>query len=78
LLIRHDGGRVMALRPDIIPTTILNAAKRAGLSTPDWYVGRINGHEAHEPEVTLESIVEQVKQKDSTDQGEGEKPQSVD
>lgn len=50
----------MALRTDIIPTTILKAAKRAGLSKPDWYVGRINGHEAHEREVTLESIVQEV------------------
>lgn len=50
----------MALRDDIIPTTILDAAKRAGLSKPDWYVGRTNGHEAYERKSTLQSIVEEV------------------
>jgi hypothetical protein len=48
----------MALRRDIIPGTILKAAERAGLHAPDWYVGRTNGHHAHEQYKTLDQIVE--------------------
>jgi hypothetical protein len=50
----------MALRREWIPQNILAAARRAGLSMPDWYVGRRNGHEAHERRVTLARIVETI------------------
>jgi hypothetical protein len=60
----------MALRGDIIPTTILDAAKKAGLSKPDWYVGRINGHESQQPKTTLQDIVDEAMAADRSDAAE--------
>lgn len=41
-----------------IPADILSAAKRAGLKTPLWYVGRSNGHESSELEHSLDEVIE--------------------
>jgi hypothetical protein len=60
----------MPLRPDLIPETILKAARRAHLNTPHWYVGRTNGHEGHARQTSLESIIEQV------DQGNPKEPEA--
>lgn len=41
-----------------IPADVLAAAKRAGLDTPLWYVGRSNGHEGKRLDRTLDEVVE--------------------
>lgn len=41
-----------------IPADVLAAAKRAGLDTPLWYVGRSNGHEGKHLDRTLDDVVQ--------------------
>ena len=54
-----------------IPHNILVAARRAGLSTPLWYVGRSNGHEDHDRQKTFEDLVSDAKQKRAAANGVG-------
>jgi len=43
-----------------IPSDILQAARRAGLREPLWYVGRANGHEKETLERDLNEVIERA------------------
>jgi hypothetical protein len=45
---------------DWIPHNVLEAARRAGLSTPLWYVGRTNGHHVHDRKMTLAELADEI------------------
>lgn len=61
----------MALRTEIIPGTILRAARRVGLKAPDWYVGRTNGHDQQVDHITIAEIIEQAERSDAAAQRSG-------
>lgn len=46
-----------------IPADVLRAAKRAGLDTPLWYVGRSNGHEGKQLDRDLDDVVDEAYEK---------------
>lgn len=46
---------------DVIPQNILDAALRAGLRTPDWYVGRTRRDAPRRK--TLEDLVREIDEK---------------
>jgi len=50
-----------------IPQNILEAARRAGLNAPLWYVGRTNGHEGHERRKTLKDLAEEPQRDEATE-----------
>jgi hypothetical protein len=47
---------------DHIPPNILMAAQKAGLKSPDWYVGRSHDPN-HQRKMTLEDIADEVGRK---------------
>ncbi|HEX8121581.1 MAG TPA: hypothetical protein VF549_10000 [Solirubrobacteraceae bacterium] len=58
-----------------IPHNILDAARRAGLKTPQLYLGRNNGHERHIPKTTLRKLAEDLRAEDAQER-EREAPTS--
>lgn len=48
-----------------IPHNILDAARRAGLKTPQLYLGRNNGHGAHIRKKTLRDLAQEVRDEDA-------------
>lgn len=54
----------MSLHRSDIPWSVLVAAKRAGLTMPDWYVGQRRRDQARR--ITLASIVADVERRAST------------
>jgi hypothetical protein len=55
-------GTVARKATALIPANILNAAKRCGLSTPTWYVGRTRGPDRPRRK-TLDDIAREVRAK---------------
>lgn len=54
-----------------IPADVLAAARRGGLEDPLWYVGRSNGHENLEVELSIDDEVRLAEAK-----ARGESPES--